>query len=67
MDDHDEIPVEQQLADLANLKQVTRRRESLRRGSPEWIAAIEAEQRAADRVRKWTHPVTQVRSGSPER
>ncbi len=67
MDDRDEVPIEQQLADLAALKQVTRRRETLRRGTPEWLAAIEAEQRAADRVRSWTHPFTRIHTNKPER
>ena len=56
MGDHDEVSIEQQLADLAALKRESRRRESLRRGSPEWLAASEAERRAADRIRDWTRP-----------
>ena len=56
MDDRDEVSIEQQLADLAALKRVSRRRESLHRGTPEWFAASEAERRAADRIRDWTRP-----------
>jgi hypothetical protein len=61
MDDHDEVSIEQQLADLAALKRVSRFRESLRRGSAEWLAATEAERRAADRIRDWTRPVLRMR------
>lgn len=56
MENRDEVSIEQQLADLATLKRVSRRRESLRRGTPEWLAASEAERRAADRIRDWTRP-----------
>ena len=56
MDDRDEVSIEQQLDDLAALKRVSRRRESLHRGTPEWLAASEAERRAVDRIRDWTRP-----------
>jgi hypothetical protein len=67
MDDRDEVSIEQQLADLATLKQVSRRRESLRRGTPEWVAASEAERRAADRIRDWSRPIVRVQLGKAER
>jgi hypothetical protein len=67
MDDRGEVSIEQQLADLAALKEVTRRRESLRRGTPEWRAAMEAELRAADRVRGWARGFAGARARSSDR
>jgi len=73
MDGRDEVSIEQQLADLAALKRVSRRRESLRRGTPEWLVASEAERRAADRIRDWTRrgewarPIVPVRPRTHER
>jgi hypothetical protein len=67
MEDRGEVSIEQQLADLAALKEVTRRREGLRRGTPEWRAAMEAELRAADRVRGWTRGFAAGRSRTSDR
>jgi hypothetical protein len=67
MDDRGEVTIEQQLADLAALKESTHRREGLRRGTPEWRAAMEAEMRATDRVRGWARGVERSRSHASER
>jgi hypothetical protein len=44
-----------QLADLADLKAAKRRRELLRRGTPEWEDAINVEEGLIDRIRRWAH------------
>jgi hypothetical protein len=47
------VPVRQQLADLAELKAATQRRAQELRGSPEWVAALEAEERLMSRIQRW--------------
>jgi len=46
--------VEQMEADLGALKQASAVRERLPRNTPAWHKAVEAEQRAIERVRGWT-------------
>jgi hypothetical protein len=45
--------VRQQLADLTELKVATQRRAEMRRGSPEWLAARDIEERLIDRIQRW--------------
>ena len=50
------VTLERQLADLAELKAATERRHTLRRGTPEWTAAVHIELEIIDRVRRWSQP-----------
>ena len=52
MDDRP-VTLEQQLADLAELRAASERRHSLVRGTPEWAAAVRIEAEIIDRVRRW--------------
>ena len=45
---------EEQLADLAALKEAARHRHSFGRWSPDWQAALVVEQAAIERVRRWS-------------
>lgn len=48
------VPLEQQLADLAELKAATQRRQRLPHGTPEWRAAVRDETETVARVRAWS-------------
>ena len=56
MDDDGMASVEQQVADLADLRAARRRREQLRRGTPEWDEALADEERLIMRIRHWGRP-----------
>ena len=56
MDDDRMASVEQQVADLADLKAAQRRRENLPRGTPEWDEALADEERLIMRIRNWVRP-----------
>jgi hypothetical protein len=53
MSDDDRDEVRQYVADLAELTATMRRRENLDRGSPEWKAAVEVEERLIARIHNW--------------
>lgn len=53
--------VAQQVADLADLKAAQRRREMLRRGTPEWDEAVADEERLIVRIRNWVRPLDGLR------
>ena len=53
MDDRP-VTVEQQLADLAELKVASERRHALPRDTPEWLAAVRDEAEIIERVRRWS-------------
>jgi hypothetical protein len=53
MSDDDRDEVRQYVADLAELTAAMRRRENLDRGSPEWKAAVEVEERLIARIQNW--------------
>jgi hypothetical protein len=48
------ISVEQQIADLADLREATERRHALPRGTSEWNAAVRVEERVIARIRRWS-------------
>jgi hypothetical protein len=52
----DPASVEQQLADLADLKAAKVRRQLLPRGTAAWAAALSAEDDIIRRIRRWSHP-----------
>jgi hypothetical protein len=54
-EDEPEASTARQFADLAGLKAAKRRREQLRRGTPEWHDAIIVEEGIIDRIRRWAH------------
>jgi hypothetical protein len=53
MSDDDRDEVRQYVADLTELTATMRRREKLDRGSPEWKAAVELEERLIARIQNW--------------
>jgi hypothetical protein len=53
--------VEQQLADLADLKAAKTRRDLMARGTPEWVAAIGVEEELAGRITRWSRPLPEDR------
>jgi hypothetical protein len=53
MSDDDRDEVRQYVADLTELTATMRRREKLDRGSPEWKAAVEVEERLIARIQNW--------------
>jgi hypothetical protein len=53
MSDDDRDEVRQYVADLTELTATMRRREKLDRGSPEWKAAVEVEERLIARIQDW--------------
>jgi hypothetical protein len=59
------VPVEQQLADLAELKVASQRRHALPRDTPEWLAAVREEAEIVERVRRWSQPADRKGSCSP--
>jgi hypothetical protein len=46
------VTVEQQLADLGDLKAATQRRHALPRDTPEWLAAVRDEAEIVERIRR---------------
>jgi hypothetical protein len=48
------VTLEQQLADLAELKAATQRRQGLPHGTPEWLAAVRDETETVARIRGWS-------------
>jgi hypothetical protein len=53
MSDDDRDEMRQYVADLTELTATMRRREKLDRGSPEWKAAVEVEERLIARIQDW--------------
>jgi hypothetical protein len=53
MGDIERNELRQFVADLAELKAAMRRRQNLPRESPEWTAAVEAEERLIARIQEW--------------
>jgi hypothetical protein len=48
--------VEEELADLAELKEASERRHALPRETPELLAAVRDEIEIIERVRRWSQP-----------